>query len=400
MKTIRIIFITISLIALLFGRAKGDEINFLRVDSEQELNAALEEAKHEHKLVFVDFTADWCSWCVHMDNTTFKDDEVSEFMNTEFINLKIDGTTLFGETKGTEFGVEAYPTFLILSYTGEIIARESGYKEAHELLEICSNYNTNFNNYRTLSTKYEEDPGDVNLLYKYAQVLYKMDMTEKGRRIAESYFGKIGEVDISDTSNWNLISLYYLDKEDEYLNQVLDNYLVYEKIIGFEEVSLYFYNAFAHNYTEALNRQDEGYLNFSLRLVDGIASSFLPYGPEEFKNLSRIYFFETAEDWTSYKTMVVNYMEKYTAGVEETINFIINFYLHIEESVALQKANRWAKELVEQEENAVHYIVLACSYYKLGDSVNISRSLRLAGELAQSQEEEELVAEYRTKLGM
>ena len=54
------------------------------------LTSAIEQAKKEDKLVFVDVITDWCLPCKLMDEDVFSDKGLADFFNDKFINLKID----------------------------------------------------------------------------------------------------------------------------------------------------------------------------------------------------------------------------------------------------------------------------------------------------------------------
>src|SRR5690554_7882772 len=51
---------------------------------------AIQKAKKENKLIFLDAYAVWCGPCKLMDRTTFKSEKVGALFNENFINIKID----------------------------------------------------------------------------------------------------------------------------------------------------------------------------------------------------------------------------------------------------------------------------------------------------------------------
>ncbi|TCI90352.1 thioredoxin domain-containing protein [Tenacibaculum sp. M341] len=53
-------------------------------------NQYLEKAKKENKLILLSIGYSSCHWCHVMEKETFEDKEVAEFMNTHFINIKVD----------------------------------------------------------------------------------------------------------------------------------------------------------------------------------------------------------------------------------------------------------------------------------------------------------------------
>lgn len=87
---------------------------------------ALEKAKSENKIVFIDAYAVWCGPCRWMDANTFKDKEVSEFFNANFINLKLDAEKGNGREFASKYRVTAYPTFFFLRPDGSVVKKVMG----------------------------------------------------------------------------------------------------------------------------------------------------------------------------------------------------------------------------------------------------------------------------------
>jgi thioredoxin-related protein len=109
-----------------------DGITFIKND----WSRVMEKSKGENKIIFVDVFATWCGPCKSLSATTFKDDEVGSFFNTQFINAKIDGESDEGLKFTEQFPVEAYPTMYFISPEGEVLKKTTGYIDAEELLSI------------------------------------------------------------------------------------------------------------------------------------------------------------------------------------------------------------------------------------------------------------------------
>ncbi len=56
----------------------------------EDYSAALDAAKSDGKMLFVDIVADWCLPCREMDKTTYRDGTVSTLLNTRFHPVKLD----------------------------------------------------------------------------------------------------------------------------------------------------------------------------------------------------------------------------------------------------------------------------------------------------------------------
>ena len=79
------------------------------------LAKALEKAKAENKLVFVDTYTSWCMPCKYMANTIFPKPEMGEYLNPRFICVKYNTEEGEGAEIMKRYEISAFPTFLILN---------------------------------------------------------------------------------------------------------------------------------------------------------------------------------------------------------------------------------------------------------------------------------------------
>lgn len=96
------------------------------------VQAALDQAGREGKLVLVDFYADWCVPCKRMLKETFQDPEVVAEL-AHFVFLKVDTDDHPQVPK--HFGVAGIPDVRILKTDGTEVARFRGFKDASEVVE-------------------------------------------------------------------------------------------------------------------------------------------------------------------------------------------------------------------------------------------------------------------------
>ena len=94
------------------------------------LPAAAAKAKKENKLVFVDCYTQWCGPCKKMARDIFPDAKVGKYMNSRFVNLKIDMEAKYAEGLSKEWQVSGYPTFIIFNADGKEIGRFMGGSDA------------------------------------------------------------------------------------------------------------------------------------------------------------------------------------------------------------------------------------------------------------------------------
>ena len=99
--------------------------------------AALEQAAKENKPVLLDFTgSDWCGWCVKLDKETFSEASFKKFAAGNLILVEIDfprNKPQSDEVKKqnrelqAQFGVDGFPTLVLLDSKGKEIAKNPGY---------------------------------------------------------------------------------------------------------------------------------------------------------------------------------------------------------------------------------------------------------------------------------
>ena len=96
---------------------------------------ALQIAKSEEKLIFVDAFASWCGPCKRMSSQTFPDPAAGEFFNANFVNLKIDMEKPENAEFAGKYPVGSYPTLMFIDAEGKIVLKDEGAKTVDQLLE-------------------------------------------------------------------------------------------------------------------------------------------------------------------------------------------------------------------------------------------------------------------------
>lgn len=127
--------IAMFLLALLAGGASGGLAAADKIDWHS-YESGLARGKFEKKKVFLYFHAEWCTYCLEMDRTTFKDPAVVAALNRNFIPIRVDSER---ETAAAAlFRVKGLPDLWFLAESGEVIGHRPGFLPPDQLMKILT----------------------------------------------------------------------------------------------------------------------------------------------------------------------------------------------------------------------------------------------------------------------
>ncbi|AEE52187.1 thioredoxin family protein [Haliscomenobacter hydrossis] len=92
--------------------------------------------------LFVNFHANWCLPCQWMDNNTFLDPNVSDYLSLNYLAVKIDVDEVQGYADKEACGVKFLPSMLVFNASGIVVVRYEETLDAGQLLTLLQRYNT------------------------------------------------------------------------------------------------------------------------------------------------------------------------------------------------------------------------------------------------------------------
>lgn len=103
----------------------------------EDFAAATAQAQKEHKVLLLDFTgSDWCPACKELAKTVFASPEFATWANKNVVLVEVDFPNDKAQTAAVhkqnkalaeKFGIQAFPTIVLLDSSGKEIARTVGY---------------------------------------------------------------------------------------------------------------------------------------------------------------------------------------------------------------------------------------------------------------------------------
>ena len=118
--------------------AESAQVEFVRVNDLNDLDAQLEFARLKQKPVLLDYYADWCIDCLRMEKATFKHGQVGEVL-ANFVLVQVDVTDASNAATNAvkkRYGVYGPPAMLFFDSSGQerVELRRYGFMPPEEFL--------------------------------------------------------------------------------------------------------------------------------------------------------------------------------------------------------------------------------------------------------------------------
>jgi len=189
---------------------------------------ALSAAQQEGKMVFIDFYTDWCGPCKRMSREVFPQDKVGNFLNHKFICIKLNA-----EKEGKElaklFQVKAYPTFLIVNTSKQVVFRLEGAMDADAFISRIENGIDPNQKPERLAQRYQSGERSAELINNYAFSLMTNDKEQEGYQVVNEYFKTLSNKQRLLPRNLFLFTRYTVSLDDEKAKFLLQNEALFPK---------------------------------------------------------------------------------------------------------------------------------------------------------------------------
>lgn len=203
---------------MVFNLSANEGIQFEKISLEQALN----KAKTEGKNVFIDIYATWCGPCKYLSKSVFTDKELGNFMNDNFICLKLDGEQSDGEGLMYEFELDSYPTMLFLDPDKKLLKKIVGAVGSDEILHkakgIASPETTDL--YKS-NKRYEKGDRSKEFLLDHIETLAleEQDYME----VVNEYLKLFPNLDLDSEKEFMVFALSDLSIDSEYSKEFIQN---------------------------------------------------------------------------------------------------------------------------------------------------------------------------------
>lgn len=110
------------------GSTPTEEVanTLVKFNNSDDIDGALAMAKKQKKVLFIDFYTTWCAPCRVMEQGTFRDEDIADYMNENCICIRVNAEKGKGPEMKIAYAVDAYPTMLFYASNGDEVARKQG----------------------------------------------------------------------------------------------------------------------------------------------------------------------------------------------------------------------------------------------------------------------------------
>ncbi len=343
----------------IFIQGFSQGINFFHGTFDEAINTA----KSEKKLLFLDCYTAWCGPCKMLQNNVFPQENVGEFYNQNFICYKIDCEKGEGPGICSRFSVSAYPTMhFIDASTGKSIYKTMGYQVAETLIEKGkAAMGGNTNALREYQAKYQNgDKSETNLLGLVTQLA-------KNGQAYDVYFKEYMATQSSES---------LMQEKNAKLIFELTNSINSPAITHFQQLKKYYWEVFG---VESYQRQVEQIASKSVKeatqksdktmflsALTFIKNNDLDRSDEVILKQS-MQFYKGINDMVSFDQSATKYLKVYKKKDSRLLAEVAALYVqNVSNPKLLIKAVNWTLASIKLEDKYYNNIVLAQLNYKQG----------------------------------
>jgi thiol-disulfide isomerase/thioredoxin len=372
--------LTLITIALLFSVFTGFSQNRSIAFIDKTWAELLELAKTQDKLIFLDGYATWCGPCKWMAANMFTNDTVADYYNKTFICAHYDMEKGEGIQLARSYQVQAYPTLLFISKSGEMVHKRVGApQKVQDYLDMGKIALTPGEGFNAYVKKFQDGDRDPKFIMKYLDRLQGayMPINEPLRQ----YFASQQEADLTNRANWEMIYLFLTDMDSREFTYLLKHQQEYGKLYTSDSVNLKIFNVFQQALTSIVRSRSFTADSYNT-LREKIRTSGYP-DADKVIFTGDLNLYQSKSDMDKFISTAVSGMDKYFGTDYMMLNRVAGIFLQITtEPKNLQAAAGWAKKSITIKSTAENNDTYASLMFKTGNKEEAVKYEKAALEIA------------------
>jgi thioredoxin-related protein len=382
----------LSLLLCLLPAGIRAQVKFIEVSTLQEMEAMQKKASDQMLMLFVDVYATWCGPCKMMDQQVYTDPAVADYMNTHFVNVRLDGESEYGMQYVTEQQLEGYPTMYVFSDEGERISNILGFKPAEELVASLKTTLEGYQSVKKYRALHAQGNLEAEAFADYIAVVRKMGNPEQADLLADEYMEEVMDPKLSD--NDIRVVAYHMDLDDVWWNTFAADRDRLKEILGEDYLPAMenIYN------TTLIKAVDENRID----LVSKLANELSPLveketGSWDLRSLPFIQYYYYSEQTENLILYVDQRFASDRKGDHRWLfgaaSQITDMDQQTQTESLLKKEAEWFAACIALEEHFDYFFYHGMVLYFLKERDDARASFLKAESMASTQEQQELIAQ-------
>ena len=322
---------------------------------------ALAEAEKQEKLIFVDAYAVWCGPCKRMAKDVFTQEKVGEFYNKNFINMKLDMEKAESTSFRKKHSVSAYPTLFYIDYTGELVMKVKGAKQADDFIKLGKQALRKIDRSGDYAAEYEKGNRDPELVYNYVKTLNQAG--KPSLKIANEYLNS--QDNLKTDFNLRFILEAATEADSKIFGYLVENRKAIEALESKQVLQEKILSACRNTAQKAIEFESQD-------LLEEAKDKMKKYYPEkatEFEISVEMDFCKAVYNPKNYLSACKEYAKKKAKGNPEELyklatDMASNFR---DDAKVMNMAVSYAKDAAETANTYEYYLTYASLLYQNGD---------------------------------
>lgn len=275
---------------------------------------AIEMAKEQNKLLFVDSYTEWCGPCKRMAKHEFVKADVGEIYNENFINLKLDMESKNGRTFDSSYPVSAYPTMFFIDGEGKVVKKVKGGQKGDGLISMAKKVLKSYDTSGKFKEKYDAGDRSYEIVYSYVEALNKA--SKPSLRISNDYLKSNPE--ITEEQKLQFYHVATVDADSKIFDKMVENKSEIIDLIGAENFDKKVESACNNTVKKAIEYEAESLLEEAIQ-----KSSALSKGGKEYGLNAKMTYAKSMKNSEMYANAAKDLSKIYLKGDIEKVNDII-----------------------------------------------------------------------------
>jgi len=368
------------------------QVEFLEVETLEQMKAAQKKASDGMLMLFVDVYATWCGPCKMMDSEVYTDPAVADYMNAHFLSVRLDGESDFGRIYASEQGLEGYPSMFIFSDDGERVSKIVGFTPAADLKSSLSSITEGFSKVKTYRALYQKGTLDAESFADYITVVRDMGNQEEADRLAAEYMEQLMAEKSKLSDDDIRVVAFYMDLDDTWWEEFSSDVDRLRKLLG-EDYMLAMEKIYNNTLVKAVDEE-------RIDLISKMANELAPLVELEtiswdLRSLPFIQYYY----YTNKTDELISYVDKRFATDRKgdhrwlygAASQITDMDQQYQTEPLLKKELEWFAACIELEEHFDYYFYEGMVLFFLKERNKARESFLRAESLASTQEQKAMV---------